>query len=100
MDVDDEGILSDALDKKIGRLNDGYSFRESMIDAKIRVVRDKPYYGPGAHLLMQLIDEEQSVRKACIRMGLSYSRGRSILANIEQQLGCSVLERRQGGRAG
>jgi molybdate transport repressor ModE-like protein len=38
--------------------------------------------------------------EACQRMGISYSKGRSVIAQLENQLGETVLQSRQGGRCG
>lgn len=67
---------------------------------KIRIVGDKPFYGPGAHQLLVLTSETGSLREACRRMGMSYSKGRGIIHLMEQQLGCPVILSRQGGKGG
>jgi len=101
VEVDDEGVLANVPhDTNIERLVDGHSLRELMIDAKIRIISEKSFYSHAAHLFMQLIEEERSVLNACRRMGLSYSKGRSIIALMEEQLGYHVLESYQGGREG
>jgi len=70
------------------------------VDARIRLVREKPFYGPGVHQLLLLTEETRSLREACRRMGLSYSKGRGIISAMEQQLGYPVIESRQGGKGG
>jgi len=97
VEVDDEGILANVgHDENFERLIDGHSLRESYLDAKLRIVREKPFYGHGVHMLLQLIEEEHSISGACRRMGMSNSKGRNIIANMEQQLGYPVIESRQG----
>jgi molybdate transport repressor ModE-like protein len=100
VEVNDEGILADVLQNNYLRLIDGHSLRESQADAKIRIVRERPFYGPGAHLLLQLIDETKSVREACRRMNMSYTKGRGILVLMEQQLGYPVIVSQVGGPIG
>ena len=68
--------------------------------AKIRLIKEKPFYGPGAHQLLVLTEETGSLRHACSKMGLSYSKGRSIVALIEEQTGHPVIVSQQGGKTG
>ncbi len=98
VEVEDQGILSqpedfDALlpDHDIRRLRLAYQFR---------IGREAVFYGPGVHQLLLLTDELQSLLDACKYMGISYSKGRKIIQTMEEQMGCSVLVSRQGGRGG
>lgn len=67
---------------------------------RIRLYREKKFYGPGIHQLLQLTEELGSLSAACQHMGLSYSKGRRIVGDMEEELGTPVLETRQGGKAG
>ena len=49
---------------------------------------------------LMLTDETQSVREACQRMQVSYSTGWKLIHNLEQQLGCTLVLRSQGGANG
>ena len=69
-------------------------------DFRIRLINEKPFYGPGAQQLLQLTEQTGSLRNACCLMGLSYSKGRKIVAVIEQQTGRQIMESRQGGKTG
>jgi molybdate transport repressor ModE-like protein len=101
VEVSDEGILVNAKDsEEYAHLLSGHSLMEPYPDARIRIVSEKPFYGPGAHQLLQLICETGSVSEACRNMGLSYGKGRAIIFDMEQQLGYRVLESRQGGKTG
>ncbi len=51
-------------------------------------------------MLLTLIDETSSVRKACQRMQLSYSSGWNTINATEEQLGYALVERVQGGSRG
>lgn len=53
-----------------------------------------------AHQLLQLTQETGSLLEACRCMGISYSKGCKIISNLEQNMGCPVLERTRGGREG
>jgi molybdate transport repressor ModE-like protein len=61
---------------------------------------DEGFFGPGTLRLLKLTLEMQSLKAACARMELSYSKGWKIIANMERELGYSVLIRQQGGRNG
>jgi len=100
IDVDDEGVLIDISGGKDHRRPASFDLTELCPDARIRVVRERPFYGPGAHQLLQLTGEEGSLREACRLMGISYNKGRGIISLIEQQLGCPVIESKQGGKTG
>ena len=101
VEVDDEGILADLCSgENYEHLLCDYSTRDFYLDVRLRIVRERPCYGPGAHHLLQLTDETNSLREACRRMGISYGKGRSIISLIEQQLGYSMIESQQGGKTG
>ena len=101
VEVEDEGVLTNVgYENDYSYLADRHSLRESYPDFRIRIVREKPYYGPGAHQLLQLTEETASLREACRRMGISYGKGRAILAIMERQLGYPAVESQQGGSTG
>lgn len=67
---------------------------------RVRLYREKKFYGPGIHQLLQLTEELGSLSAACQHMGISYSKGRRIVGDMEEELGTTVLESGQGGKAG
>lgn len=100
LSVEDEGVLahiqdSAACDQVLSRWEERLwpSFR-------FQLVRDRPFYGPGSHQLLQLTQETGSLLDACRCMGISYTKGRKIIADLEQAMGCPILERTRGGKAG
>ncbi len=67
---------------------------------KLRLARERIFFGPGpAELLMQ-IKRTDSVRMACEQMGISYSKGWKMINTMEEELGYKVTKRQQGGRNG
>lgn len=62
--------------------------------------KEQSFYGPGTHRLLRLTEETGSVLEACRQMGLSYSKGRKIIAHAEEELGFPLLDRQQGGKGG
>lgn len=67
---------------------------------KLSLAREALFFGPGPATLLRLIDETGSVRTACVRMKLSYSKGWQILNLLEEELGAQVIDRRPGGQEG
>ena len=69
-------------------------------DFRIKISKERSFYGPGVHHLLQLIEEVGSLSNACQHMGMSYTKGRKVLSTMEEQLGTPVVETRQGGKDG
>ena len=67
---------------------------------RFQLMRERRFYGTGAHQLLHLIEETGSLLTACRRMDMSYSKGRKVIANLEDQLGFPVIQSRQGGKTG
>ena len=67
---------------------------------KVQLVGTEPFFGPGVKTLLECIREEGSVRDACEKMGLSYSKGRKMLDRAEKELGYTIVERSPGGKNG
>lgn len=67
---------------------------------KVQLTGSEPFFGPGVRTLLEWIREEGSVRDACEKMGLSYSKGRKMLDRAEKELGYTIVERSPGGKNG
>lgn len=67
---------------------------------QIRISGERGFYGPGVHRLLQLTEKYGSLSSACQHMGMSYTKGRKLISTMEEQLGVTVLETQQGGKAG
>lgn len=67
---------------------------------KVWIKGENTGLGPGGYELFKAIDEERSVKRACARRGLSYSKGWKIVNGVEKELGFKILERQQGGAGG
>lgn len=101
VEVEDEGVLANVQrDTSCARLAAQHDLSEIHPVFTFRLAREQVFYGPGAHQLLQLTEETGSLLDACRHMGLSYSKGRKIIATLEKQLGCPVLETQQGGKNG
>lgn len=67
--------------------------------AKTVLVTDTRFMGPGVVALLHAIEATGSVKAACQRIDLSYSKGRRMLATLEKSLGPCVT-RAPGGAGG
>ena len=56
--------------------------------------------GPGGYRLFTHIDACGSVKKACAEIGISYSKGWSIIRAAEDELNFKIVDRQQGGAGG
>lgn len=66
----------------------------------LRLARENIFFGPDAARLLCLIQDTGSVKLACQRMNLSYSKGWTILKKISAGVGAPVTEGKQGGPNG
>lgn len=101
VETDDEGILADRQSGAPWEaLPPDRDIAKTRASFQLRIRREKVFYGPGVHQLLQLTEELGSLLGACQHMGMSYTKGRRIISVMEEQLGTPVLETRQGGKAG
>lgn len=101
VETEDVGVLPDgALGAAYESLLPGHDVARLRASCTLSVGREKTFYDPTAHLLLHLTEELGSLSAACQHMGLSYSKGRKMVAVMEEQLGFAVLETRQGGKDG
>ena len=66
---------------------------------RVSLNQEKPFLDGKIAMLLMLVDETKSVRAAGQRMQLSYSSCWNIIRTLEGQLGCTLIERTQGGAA-
>lgn len=67
---------------------------------KVQLAGTESFFGPGVRTLLKGIRREGSVREACEKMGMSYSKGRRIIERAERELGFTIIERSHGGKNG
>ncbi len=99
--VEDRGILHDADTPEDYRALLRYH-NEQLVRPVLSVslAREKVFFDGRAAMLLQLIDETQSVRQACQRMQMSYSSGWNVIRTLESQLSRTLIRRSQGGAGG
>ncbi len=68
--------------------------------AEVKLVNQKPFFEQGTLTLLHQIELLGSVREACASMGISYSKGWSIIHDAEDGVGCRIVERQPGGKNG
>ncbi|MEG0292603.1 MAG: NTP transferase domain-containing protein [Anaerovoracaceae bacterium] len=67
---------------------------------RIRLTGENHFFGPGTEQLLKLIDKNKSVRIACMRMGISYSKGLKMIKIAENETRMTIVKRQQGGKNG
>jgi molybdate transport system regulatory protein len=75
--------------------------REIIMEAKTKVwlAEDgKPIIGGGKVELLKAIDEEKSLRKACMKMDISYKHAWNVLNKMSERLGKDVVTTARGGK--
>ena len=99
--VEDRGILHDADTpedyKALLKFHNEQLVRPVL---SVSLAREKVFFDSRAAMLLQLIDETQSVRSACQRMQMSYSSGWNVIRRLESQLSRTLIRRSQGGAGG
>lgn len=99
--IDDEGAVTDADTKEdYGHLVEMHDSRLLRPQVKVQLVNKKPFFDAGVMNLLKLIDNLGSVKEACDKAGISYSKGWSMIHLAEKELGYGIVERKQGGKFG
>ena len=99
--VEDRGVLHDADTPEDYKALLKYH-NEQLVRPVLSVslAREKVFFDSRAAMLLQLLDETQSVRSACQRMQMSYSSGWNVIRTLESQLSRTLIRRSQGGAGG
>ncbi len=101
VEVGDKGVLADIQGQEdYEQLVETHDMARLHFDVRLRLIKERAFFDPGAQQLLEMTRETGSLLDACRQMGISYSKGRKVVALIEQQLGFRVIESRQGGRDG
>lgn len=101
INVPDPGSVMDADTKEDYRVLKDYHDAGLMRPLlRLRIARNKPFFGPGTVTLLKQIDRTGSVLEATKMMGMSYSKGRRMIREAEAELGYPIVESKVGGIAG
>jgi len=101
VEVDDEGILYSIHD--VGQLQanlaeHNHALLHSFVN--VSLAKENAFFNSRTKLLMFLIEDTSSVKKACDMMALSLGKAWDMLNKLEKELGYPVVERRHGGSHG
>ena len=96
--MEESGRTENVSAENLGAENSGD--RKIRPRIKVQLTGSEPFFGPGVRTLLEWLREEGSVRDACEKMGLSYSKGRKMLDRAEKELGYTIVERSPGGKNG
>ena len=99
--VDDPGTLHDAdTPADFSALVDYHNSQLVRPVVSVSLNKEKPFLDSNIAMLLTLVNETKSVRAAGQRMQLSYSTCWNMIRTLESQLGCTLIERTQGGAGG
>ncbi|MDI9471755.1 MAG: NTP transferase domain-containing protein [Tissierellia bacterium] len=99
--IEDRGILFDAdTPEEFEKLLEYHNSQLTRPVIKLSLEKEKRFFDRNIALLLELIDETRSVKTACQRMQISYSKGWKTLNSIEDQAGFALVLRKQGGSRG
>lgn len=101
IEVPDEGAVTDAdIKADFEKLVELHNKRIMHTEAQVTFVSTSAFFGPETLKLLEEIDKCGSVRSACEKCGISYSKGWKLLGNCETRLGFQVAEWTTGGKNG
>ncbi len=98
IDSSDEGVVFDIRHAtEYNNLIASHNLNKLHPKFQIYLSKERRFYGPGPHKLIELLGDTKSLRTACDKMGISYSKGWKIIAEIERNVGREVVTRKRGG---
>lgn len=99
--VEDPGVTVRAgADSAFEEMAASRDVRQIYPRVKVQLVRSEAFFGPGMVTLLKQIQALGSVREACEKTGMSYSKGWSLIRTAERELGCTIVDRSPGGKGG
>ena len=101
IDITDEGSFIDAdTPEDYERLVELHNSNLMRPEIKLTLSGAKGFFGPGTMTLLKQIDRLGNVREACLKTGISYSKGWQIIRSLEEGLNVRLVDRTQGGKHG
>ena len=99
--IEDEGVLEKA---KEGQQQSAHvkRYQEQLLRAAatVELIRNKAFFGPELLTILRQIDTLKSVREACEKAGISYTKAWTLIGTAEEELGFRIIKRQQGGKTG
>ena len=101
IEVYDEGVLFDVENEtEYDTLLERHNRQPFCPRVMVSLERELPFFDRDAAMLLRLVEQVHSVRKACSLMGISYSKGWKILNEMELQSGITKIKRKAGVQTG
>jgi len=99
--VPDEGILFDAdTPEDFSRLLEYHNAQLVRPTVDVSLSKEKVFLDSRVATLLMLVEETHSVREACQKMQISYSKGWDLIRTLESQFKYPLILRSQGGSGG
>jgi molybdenum cofactor cytidylyltransferase len=99
--VSDEGVLQDAdTPEDYEQLIERHNRQLLRPSIEISLMRENKLFDKTSALLLRMIDYTGTVKGACEKMQISYSKAWNMLSTLEENLGFALIDRRPGGESG
>ncbi len=101
IEVPDQGILQDAdTPEDYHDLVERHNQQLLRPSIEISLIRENKLFDKNGALLLHMIEYTGTVKEACQKMQISYSKAWGILSTLEENLGFALVDRRPGGESG
>lgn len=101
IEVGDEGVLRDVdAPGDYGRLIERHNEQLLRPSIEISLMREDRLFDKKGALLLHMIEYTGTVKGACEKMQISYSKAWNMLSELEEHLGFALIERKPGGEYG
>ena len=99
IEVENEGILVKVTSaREYEERRQIFAEKQIRGHVKVSLAVNRSFFGPGAVTLLTQIDRLGSVREACAKTGMSYSKGWKLIHTAEEETGWKIVERMSGRR--
>lgn len=101
LQVKDQGILYDVdTPEQYRELVERHNRQLFRPYVEISLMREKKLFDRQTATLLHAVQYAGTVKDACEKVGISYSKGWSIIAALEENLGYALIDRQPGGKSG
>jgi len=101
VEVGDEGILQDAdTPRDLRQLIERHNQQLLRPSLEISLMCENKLFDENGALLLHMIEFTGTVKGACEKMQISYSKAWGFLSTLEENLGFALIERQSGGQYG
>lgn len=101
VEVGDEGVLQDAdTPDDYRQLIQSHNQQMLRPSVEISLIRENKLFDKNSAMLLQMIEYSGTVKEACEKMQISYSKAWGMLSVLEDNLGFALVDRKPGGEFG